>query len=46
MSKKTLPPAPAGYRYVFRPWRLCPKTGQRLYAKSYGFRAWPLLVPE
>lgn len=45
MAKRTLPPPPPGYRYVFRPWRRCPKTGRRLYAKSYGKKAWPILVP-
>lgn len=37
---------PPGQRLVFRPWRTCPTTGQRLYAKMYGFRAWPILIPE
>jgi hypothetical protein len=37
---------PPGFRLVFRPWRTCPLTGQRLYAKMYGFRAWPILIPE
>lgn len=37
---------PPGYKLVFRPWRTCPTTGQRIYAKMYGFRAWPILIPE
>jgi len=45
MAKRKLPPPPPGYRYIFRPWRKCPKTGERLYAKLYGLRAWPILVP-
>jgi hypothetical protein len=45
MAKHTLPEAPPGYRYVFRPWRRCPITGQKLWARSYGKRAWPILVP-
>lgn len=36
---------PPGYRLKFSPWRLCPVTGQRLYARDYGYRAWPILVP-
>lgn len=45
MPKRRLPPPP-GYRYVFRPWRTCPKTGSRLYAKAFGLKAWPILVPD
>lgn len=45
MTKRHTPPPP-GYRYVFRPWRTCPKTGTRLYAKAFGLRAWPILIPE
>lgn len=45
MTKRHTPP-PTGYRYVFRPWRTCPQTGERLYAKAFGLRAWPILVPE
>lgn len=43
---KRYTPAPPGYRYVFRPWRTCPKTGDKLYAKAFGIRAWPILIPE
>ena len=46
MAKKALPPAPPGYRWVFRPWRTDPKTGQRVYARTYGFKAWPIMIPE
>lgn len=45
MTKHKLPPAPPGYRYIFRPWRKDPKTGKTLYASSYGLKAWPILVP-
>lgn len=44
MEKRKLTPPP-GYRYVFRPWRTCPWSGQRQYAKTHGLRAWPILVP-
>lgn len=44
--KKAVPPPPPGYRYVFRPWRVDPKTGSRIYASSYGLKAWPILVPD
>jgi hypothetical protein len=33
---------PEGYKVIFRPW--ITKNGRRLYAKAFGFRAWPLLV--
>lgn len=46
MAKRTLPPAPAGMKWVFRPWRHCPKTNKVLYARTFGFKAWPMLVPE
>lgn len=45
MTKRHTPP-PSGFRYVFRPWRTCPQTGMRLYAKAFGLRAWPILIPE
>lgn len=41
-EKKTYPPG----RVVFRPWRIDPKTGQKLWAKNYGFKAWPIPVSE
>jgi hypothetical protein len=37
---------PPGYRLVFRATRIDPRTGQVLHARAYGFRAWPILVPE
>ncbi len=45
MTMRHTPPPP-GFRYVFRPWRTCPKTGTRLYARAFGLRAWPILIPE
>jgi hypothetical protein len=45
-KKRRFPPPPPGYRYVFRPWRRDPATGQILYASNYGIKAWPILVPE
>jgi len=45
MSRKRIVSPPA-YRLVFRPWRTCPRTGRRLYAKMFGLRAWPILIPE
>ena len=34
---------PAGYRLIFRAW-YTDKNGNRVNAKDYGHRAWPLLV--
>ncbi len=30
--------------YVFRTWRRCPYTGQKLYAKHYGRKAWRIPI--
>lgn len=35
---------PKGFRLIFRAWKT-DKYGNRVYAKDYGLRAWPLLVP-
>lgn len=43
-SKGRRVPVPPGYRLTFTPWRHCPVTGQRLYARDFGYRAWPILV--
>ncbi|WP_375631750.1 MULTISPECIES: hypothetical protein [unclassified Bartonella] len=32
--------------YVFRTWRRCPYTGQKLYAKHYGRKAWRIPLSE
>ena len=46
MKKHSLPPLLPGFKYVFRPWRTDPRTGKRLYARNYGFKAWPIVVAE
>jgi hypothetical protein len=46
MPKHMLPPAPPGFRWVFRAWRTDPNTGQKLWAKTYGKRAWLILVSD
>lgn len=46
MTKHGLPPAPPGKRYIFRPWKTDPKTGERIHASRYGKRAWPILVDD
>lgn len=43
MGRK-LPPPPPGMRYIFRASRKCIATGQVLYAKDFGLKAWPILV--
>ena len=45
MRTHRLPPPPPGYRYVFRATRRDPNSGRILYARHYGLRAWPILVP-
>jgi hypothetical protein len=37
-------PVPAGYRLIFRAWYTA-ENGTRVYAKDYGPKGWPLLVP-
>jgi len=39
-------PLPPGKKLIFRAWRIDPVTGERLYAKSYGYKAWPLVVDD
>lgn len=41
-SQKT--PIPVGYRLIFRAWKT-DRDGNRVYAKDYGLRGWPLVVP-
>jgi hypothetical protein len=36
---------PPGYRLIFRAW-YTDKDGNRVYAKQFGKRAWPLVVPK
>jgi hypothetical protein len=43
MDKKKIE-VPEGYKLVFRAWKTL-KDGKRLYAKNFGLKAWPLLVP-
>lgn len=44
MATKKKLTVPTGYRLIFRAWKT-DKDGNRMYAKDYGLRAWPLLVP-
>jgi hypothetical protein len=46
MSKRKLPQAPPGFRYIFRASRKCPKSGEVLLASAFGLKAWPILVPR
>lgn len=36
-------PIPEGYVLIFRPYRDL-KNGKRIYAKTYGYRAFPMVV--
>lgn len=42
---KHVKPAPPGFKWIFRPYKRDPKTGDVMYARDYGLKAWPLLVP-
>jgi hypothetical protein len=46
MDKHPLPPPPTGKRWIFRPWKTDPRTGERLYANQYGKKAWAILVDD
>lgn len=44
MEQLKLPlPIPEGYVLIFRPYKTL-KNGTRIYAKTFGFRAFPMLV--
>ena len=40
-SKKYI--VPKGFRLIFRAW--ITRNGNRVYARDYGLKGWPLLVP-
>jgi len=44
MAKKPKPVIPPGYKLIFRAWKTG-RNGNRLYARNYGLRGWPLVVP-
>ncbi len=46
MSEKTSSKLIDGVRYVFRPWRTCPRTGRKIWAKEYGLKAWRIPIVE
>ncbi len=37
---------PPGKKRIFRAWRIDPVTGERIWAKHYGLRAWPIWVDD
>lgn len=41
-GKKTKNGKPSGV--IFRPWRIDRKTGDKLWARDYGLKAWPIPV--
>jgi hypothetical protein len=38
------PPVPPGKKLIFRPWRIDPKTGERIYPKRGG--VFPMIVDD
>lgn len=36
---------PEGFKLIFRPWRTDKKSGRRIWARWFGLRAFPMLVP-
>jgi hypothetical protein len=46
MAKPMNPqPKPQG-KVIFRPWRVDPRTGKKIYASTYGLKAWPISVDD
>jgi hypothetical protein len=45
-AMKRKPPKPTGKRVIFRAWRRDPRTGDVLWARDYGLKAWPIPVDE
>ena len=47
VNKKPKPylEVPPGMKLIFRPWRR-DKNGKIMWAKTYGLRAWPLIVKK
>jgi hypothetical protein len=48
MDKITVydPTPPPGKKLIFRAWKTDPITGERLWARQYGLRAWPMWVDD
>lgn len=46
MATKKYPEQREGLRLIFRRYRRDPRTGELLDARRYGFRAWPIWVPD
>jgi len=42
MSDK--PNKPKGKRLIFRAWKYHPTTGEKMWARDYGYKAWPIWV--
>jgi hypothetical protein len=40
------PKLPGKQKLIFRAWRVDPVTGERLWAKNFGLRAWPIWVDD
>jgi hypothetical protein len=32
------------YQLIFRAWKIDPVTKEKLYARDYGYKAWPLWI--
>ena len=37
---------PTGFKLIFRASKTDPRTGETIYAKDYGYKGFPILVPE
>ena len=46
MATRHSPPKPHDVRYIYRASKRCRYTGEILYAKNYGFKAWRIPVTD
>jgi hypothetical protein len=35
---------PEGFRVIYRAWKT-DKDGNRIYAREFGYKAWPIVIP-
>lgn len=45
MPRRTEPPTRPS-QIIFRPWKINPKTGEKMWAKHYGLKAWPIPISD
>jgi len=46
MTKHSIPSPKPDLAYIYRPWRRCPATGRKIWARQYGLKAWRIPVGD